>query len=242
MLNKSGITKTTYGATTEILANPELQSSIGCVIAQAVGATIDGKKIVKAGTPVTGVLGSTTAFIAAETTDTGTKGIYTVQITAAATADDKITIEGVDYICAAVEDITNKKFAGATAAAQVTSLLKMVACNDFVVAADSSADKIKFTQKIANTGDTPTVTVTKGASGTITIGSVTAVETAVSGTVTNNAVGVILHDVDVTAGNANATVLIFGFVNKNRLDAVTKALITAEVEKALAGKITFVAL
>lgn len=50
---------------------------------------------------------------------------------------------------------------------------------------------------------------------------------------TSNAVGILLHDVDVTAGENNGTLLIFGFVNTNRIDATTKALITAEVKAAL---------
>lgn len=49
----------------------------------------------------------------------------------------------------------------------------------------------------------------------------------------SNAVGVLLHDVDVTAGDANGTLLIFGFVNKNRIDETTRALITADVQTAL---------
>ena len=41
---------------------------------------------------------------------------------------------------------------------------------------------------------------------------------------TSNAVGILLHDVDVTAGTANAQVLIFGFVDVSKLDGdvVTK--------------------
>lgn len=50
---------------------------------------------------------------------------------------------------------------------------------------------------------------------------------------TSNAVGILLHDVDVTAGENNGTLLIFGFVNTNRIDATTKVLITAEVKAAL---------
>ena len=56
----------------------------------------------------------------------------------------------------------------------------------------------------------------------------------------SNAVGILLHDVDVTAGENNGTLLIFGFVNTNRIDATTKALITAEV-KATLPMIKFVA-
>ena len=57
---------------------------------------------------------------------------------------------------------------------------------------------------------------------------------------TSNAVGILLHDVDVTVGDNNGTILLFGFVNTNRIDATTKAKITNEVKTAL-NKITFVA-
>lgn len=57
---------------------------------------------------------------------------------------------------------------------------------------------------------------------------------------TSNAVGILLHDVDLTKGDNNGAILVFGFVNTNRLDTATKALITAEVKAAL-PKITFVA-
>ena len=49
----------------------------------------------------------------------------------------------------------------------------------------------------------------------------------------SNAVGILLHDVDVTDGDNNGTLLLHGFVNTNRIDATTKAKITAEVKKAL---------
>lgn len=55
----------------------------------------------------------------------------------------------------------------------------------------------------------------------------------------SNAVGVLLHDVDVTAGNENATLLIFGFVDLNKVDTTTAALVTSEVKTALKGGVTF---
>ena len=55
----------------------------------------------------------------------------------------------------------------------------------------------------------------------------------------SNAVGVMLHDVDVTDGDENASVLLFGFVDLAKLDADVAALITDEVKAALDGKITF---
>lgn len=128
MLNKNGIKKTSYGSVAQILANVELQHSLGCVVAQSMGVTVGTRKIVKAGTPVAGTLGSATAFI------------------------------------------------------------------------------------------TP-----------VGVGAA------------NTAVGVLLHDVDVTDGAANGTVLIFGFVNLNRLEADAKLLVTADVITKLSSKVTFLA-
>ena len=49
-------------------------------------------------------------------------------------------------------------------------------------------------------------------------------------------VGVLLHDVDVTAGDDNGTLLIFGFVDLNKVDeSVIPALV--DVESNLAGKV-----
>lgn len=126
MFNQSGISKTSGAAPVQILANTELQYSMGVVVAQgATEANSNGKKIIKAGTPLAGNLDSRlTAFTAA--------------------------------------------------------------------------------------GE-------------------------------NDAVGVLLHDVDVTKGAANGTLLLFGFVNTNRLDSATKELITEGVKTALNGKITFIA-
>lgn len=48
-----------------------------------------------------------------------------------------------------------------------------------------------------------------------------------------NVQGVLLHDVDVTDGNGNGTLLIFGFVNPDKIDAATKAMLTTEVKAAI---------
>ena len=53
------------------------------------------------------------------------------------------------------------------------------------------------------------------------------------------ATGVLLHDVDVTDGDANGTLLVFGFVNLDRLDSATAALITDKRKTELSGKVTF---
>lgn len=52
MLNRDGITKSTYGATTQILANVDFQVSFGCIVSAELGVQVGGRKIVKAGTPI----------------------------------------------------------------------------------------------------------------------------------------------------------------------------------------------
>lgn len=111
MLNRDGIRKTTMTAPKQILANVELQSSVGCIVPQSLGVTVGSNKIAKAGTPI--------------------------QI-----------------------DMMNLQ------------------------------------------------TAAKAATGSVAMNAV------------------LLHDVDVTAGNANGTALIFGFVNVNRVDTDVAALIT----------------
>lgn len=123
MLNQTGVRKETYGNTNQILFAVEHQVSMGVVVSKALGVAEGTKKVVKAGTPLTGNLDvRTTAFTAA---------------------------------------------------------------------------------------------------------------TAGSSTEASNAVGVLLHDVDVTTGDANGTLLLFGFVNTNRVDATTKAKLTDTVKKAM---------
>lgn len=125
MLNRSGITKTSLAATKQILANVDLQSSVGCIVPQTLGVAVGSKKIAKAGTPI------------------------------------KINLMNLQ-----------------TAA----------------VKAD--------------------------------------------GTTALNAV--LLHDVDVTDGNANGTALIFGFVNVNRVDSdVATAITTAVAADGVSQMITF---
>ena len=67
----------------------------------------------------------------------------------------------------------------------------------------------------------------------------TARNTAAAAAGADDAVGILLHDVDVTDGNNNGTLLIHGFVNMDRIDATTAAKITAGVKAALKGNVTF---
>ena len=57
--------------------------------------------------------------------------------------------------------------------------------------------------------------------------------TIATGENAKNAVGVLVHDVDVTEGENNGTVMLLGAVNTERLDEETKELITADVKAAL---------
>lgn len=131
MLNRSGITKTSYGNVKQILANVDLQASVGCIVDQSLVAEADanGKKIAKAGTPIVVNFGNLQTPVVAPT---------------------------------------------------------------------------------EASGDDPAV----------------------------EANAVLLHDVDVTAGNANGTALYFGVVNINRLDTAVQALVTAGVNQI--GAITFI--
>lgn len=125
MLNRSGVSRSTYAATKQILANVELQSSVGCIVPSSFGVTVGANKIAKAGTPI------------------------------------KI-------------DLMNLQ--------------------------------------------TP----------------------AVKADGANALNAVLLHDVDVTKGNANGTALIFGFVNVNRVDTdVASAITTALGAEGISQKLTF---
>ena len=54
-----------------------------------------------------------------------------------------------------------------------------------------------------------------------------------------DAVAILLHDVDVTEGNANGTILISGYVDYDKLDTDVQALVTSALVAKL-PKITFI--
>lgn len=133
MLNRSGISKTTLTATKQILANVELQSSVGCIVPQTLGVAVGTKKVAKAGTPINIDLMNLKTAVKKPDPDTAGSGAAAVPMNA-----------------------------------------------------------------------------------------------------------VLLHDVDVTGGNANGTALIFGFVNVNRVDSdVAAAITTAAAISGSTDKITF---
>ena len=229
-MNKSGIRTRSATTPNSILCDVKHQTALSVILADTgLSADANGKKILRAGTPLTGDIRNRASAFTKTATSGAVAGVYTVQITTAFAADETITIEGTTYTCKATESVANKQFAGTTAALQITSLLKMVTCADFAVAAVTGAtDTLGFTQKVAEVGNSPVVTKT---STTGLIGAVTEATAPEIGT--SNAVAVLLHDVDVTEGNANGTALIFGFVNLDRLDTATQALCTEAVRTAL---------
>lgn len=94
---------------------------------------------------------------------------------------------------------------------------------------------------VANSVPTQTVDGRKIVkAGTLLNGDLTARGTAFAAAADGKpAVGVLLNDVDVTDGDANGSLLIWGFVNLDRIDETTAALITSARQQELAGKVWF---
>ena len=109
---------------------------------------------------------------------------------------------------------------------------------NIITVADTVA--VSFGAVIANTGisaDSDGKKIIKA--GTPVAGDLTARNTAFVKDLETAPVGVVLHDVDVTAGNANGAVLVFGFVDIDKLDSAVVTELTSTV-KALLPKITFI--
>lgn len=77
--------------------------------------------------------------------------------------------------------------------------------------------------------------------GTPVYGDLTKRDGAIFEVSTTGASGVLLHDIDVTDTTevVNATLLISGYVNLNRLDDATRLLITDTIKDALDAKVYF---
>ena len=198
MLNKSGISKTTYGAPKQILANVELQASVGVVVDDALGTNVGTKKIAKAGTPVAVDFSNRSLPVTASreavnesatATVTGT-GVSAASVTAATFGTKVGNVDGTYEFAAEVADsVTTWKLDGTA-----------VTLSDY--------------------GITPTGTAVDGDKISVAY---------VSAKAALNANAVLLHDVDVTAGDANGTALYFGIVNYNRLDSDVQALVSCGV-------------
>lgn len=113
----------------------------------------------------------------------GTKGVYTLTIGTVPAVDDKIAINGIEYVfaAAAAED---KIMIGADKVATAANLQDTVEHDnpDFLV--KSNGAKLVFTQKVAGVGAIPTILVTQTGGGTLaaTIAQTTAGVSAVIGT------------------------------------------------------------
>ena len=75
--------------------------------------------------------------------------------------------------------------------------------------------------------------------GTPLTGDLTDRSTPFTAATDSAAVGVLLHDVDVTDAAANCTLWIWGFVNLDRIDDTTKAKLTTAIQNKLAGRVYF---
>lgn len=113
----------------------------------------------------------------------GTKGVYTLTIGTVPAVDDKLTINGIDYVFAAAA-AEGKIMIGADKVATAANLQDTVEADnqDFVVKANGA--KLVFTQKVAGVGAIPVIVVTQTGGGTLaaTIAQTTAGISAVIGT------------------------------------------------------------
>lgn len=203
-----GFVKISAVNTNQILFCTDPQVSVGIIVDDAsVEAGSDGRKVVKAGTPMYGsLLDRSTAF--------------------------KITTSSVDPVATATVSGT-----GVTAAAVVAST--------FSTAVSGASGTYEFTYVLADTewqldgtgvtlntyGITPTGSPADGDK--ITVAFVAGYNTS--------PVGVLLHDVDVTAGDENGTLLIFGFVNMDRIEETATANALLAAQSALDGKVFLLA-
>lgn len=196
MFNKDGVKSTNYGAPVQILANVELQYSMGCRVPQSLGTNVSGVgKIAKAGTPV---------FIDLNSRDA-------VPVAAPGAVDETATGSVVTGAGITKVQVTASTFKSAVSNTAGTYKFK-------ATVADGTT-----TWKLGNdtvTLNTYGITVT----GTVANNDEIQVVFTASGTITANAV--LLHNVDVTDGTKNGTALLFGFVNYNRLESGVQALVT----------------
>lgn len=196
MFNRDGVKNTKYGAPVQILANVELQYSMGCRVPQSIGTDVVGVgKIAKAGTPV---------FL-----NLATRDIVPVVKPGAVTE----TATGSVIIGASITKVEVVAATFKTAVSNTAGIYK------FKATVDNSTTTWKLGEDTV-TLNTYGITVT----GTVANNDEIQVVFTASGTATANAV--LLHNVDVTDGTKNGTALLFGFVNYNRLESDVQALVT----------------
>lgn len=217
MLNRSGIEVMSLGAPAQILANASVFASVGCIVPQYFGIEDGAKKIAYAGTPV--FVNPEGLQIPVIADGTEAPAAWAFSITTAFAADESLTVDGTTYTCKATENVGSKQFAGSTAAEQVTSLLKMLTSTDYTFKAGPDDDLIEAWQKTPSATETAPVI-----SKTSSTGAISEIEKVASYNRTE-ANAVLLHDIDVTAGDGNGAALILGIVNFNRLNAFVQNII-----------------
>lgn len=199
----------------QILFCTDPQVSVGIIVDDAdVVAGDDGRKIVKAGTPMYGsLLDRATPFtISGSATDpSATAEIHGEGITAAT-----VTASTFDTAVHSVGGFYQFDYTTPTPITE-QSVAKWYQHGDVTEGHDVDLDDygISVTGNPVS-GDVIQVTFTAATD--------------------DKAAGVLLHDVDVTAGDNNGTLLIFGFVNINRLDDDTATALTTAASD-LEGKV-----
>lgn len=205
----------------QILFCTDPQVSVGIIVDDAdVVAGDDGRKIVKAGTPMYGsLLDRATPFT----------------ITGSDTDPSVVTVIGNSSTPQSV-GITAATVTAATFATKVNNVGGTYAVTYKSLSAGSSDGWDLW----GGSMDAPIVTdITLSDYGVVVTGTPAEddyVEITLTAGVDDKATGVLLHDVDVTAGDNNGTLLIFGFVNINRLDADVQTAITTAASD-LEGKV-----
>lgn len=208
MLNRDGIRKVTLTAPKQILANVDLQASVGCIVNQNIvdDADENGKKIAKAGTPVVVDFSNLQS-----------------PVEAAGTIDESATGHVVTG-----ENITDVQVVAATFKSAVSNVAGTY--NFKATVAESTT-----TWKLGN--DTVTLN-TYGITVTGTVADGDEIQVVFTASKTTEANAVLLHDVDVTAGNANGTALYIGVVNVNRLDTDVQSKVNCGVN--VFGGVSFI--
>lgn len=92
MFNNDGVKRSTYGAPVQILANVENQYSVGCKVPKSMGVSVNGRTIVKAGTPIVIDLSNLQTPVSAPVSGTSTANavlLHNVDVTDAAAGGTK---------------------------------------------------------------------------------------------------------------------------------------------------------
>ena len=199
MLNQGGITKVTAVSEKTILFAPEMAVALSCKVANTgIEADSDGRKVVKAGSPLYGSLTARgTAFTISAT---GEAAKATATVPTGQTGITKATVDAATF-GAAVGGIGDRYMFVATVDATPSTTWKLEGT----------------TVDLTDYGITPTGTAADGDKIIVVFTPAVPAEPA----------GIILHDVDVTDGTKNAQICCFGFVDVSKLDTATATALAA---------------